>query len=144
MAGCELLPAVRLRDWQSRLSALILERAEQHFEWGRNDCASFAADCVQAVTGVDRMKDLRAGYINERQAMRLIDVGGGLTTMLTDRLGPAVRASLARPGDVGVTVQGQRLALCVFGGTAWHMPGEHGLVSLDSEQVISAWRCEGH
>lgn len=143
MAGCELLPAVRLRDWQSRLARVIQGRALQPFAWHGNDCATFAADCVEAVTGVDRMADLRAGYTNERQAMRLIDVGGGLAAMLTDRLGPAVRAELARPGDVGATVQGVRLALCVFGGTAWHMPGEKGLVSIAPEQVISAWRCEG-
>lgn len=134
---------MRVRDWQSRLAACIVERMRAPFEWGVNDCASFAADCVQAVTGVDRMADLRGGYANERQALRLLSIGGGLSAMVTERLGPSIAANLAQPGDVGVTMQGDREALCVCGGSEWHMPAEQGMATLSAGQVLRAWRCEG-
>ena len=54
-----------------------------------------------------------------------------------------VRMLLAKPGDVGVCMQGERPALCVCGGVNWHMPARDGLATLSFEQVLGAWSCEG-
>ena len=41
----------RLRDWPERLDALLRSRASVPFEWGRNDCCTFVADAIEAMTG---------------------------------------------------------------------------------------------
>jgi hypothetical protein len=41
----------RLELWPSRLDAVIQAAATRPFAWGEHDCCTFAADCVEAVTG---------------------------------------------------------------------------------------------
>ena len=43
-------------DWQSRLAAVMREAQARPFAAGSHDCATFAATCVVAVTGVDRIR----------------------------------------------------------------------------------------
>ena len=65
----------KLQDWQLRFEAFIKERQTLPFAWGTNDCAVFAADCVQALTGVDvALPELRA-HTSELQAARLLKKG---------------------------------------------------------------------
>ena len=135
---------MRPTDWQVRLAAVVRERQAQSFAWGTNDCATFAADCVLAATGVDRIADVRTAWSNDREAIRVLAELGGLIKAVSDRLGPPMSTpALARPGDVGISMQGGREALCVCGGVNWHMPAEHGLATLTVDQVVCAWRCEG-
>jgi len=135
---------MRLPDWQSRLAAVMHDAQARPFAWGSHDCVTFAASCVEAVTGVDRIADVRTAWADERQAIRLLVSGGGLLQMVKARMGPRLpSALLAQPGDIGVCMQAERPALCVCGGTNWHMPAEQGLATLAAEQVLGAWRCEG-
>lgn len=135
---------MRPNDWQTRLAAVVREHQAQPFAWGTNDCVTFAADCVLAATGVDRIADVRTAWKDDRQAMRLLAEKGGLFKAVADRLGPPMSTpALAQPGDVGISMQGAREALCVCGGVNWHMPAEQGLATLTVDQVVCAWRCEG-
>jgi hypothetical protein len=140
MAGSELLPAMRLRDWQSRLAACVAEHQAKPFAWGSNDCATFAAACVKAVTGEDRLSDI--SWSTDRDALSVLNQNGGLAAMASKRLGDEINPSMAQPGDIGITVQNGRDALCVCGGMHWHGPAAEGLATFAPEQVISAWRCE--
>lgn len=133
---------MRHHDWQSRLDACMRENLPKPFEWGRNDCVTFAAACVKAVTGEDHIEQLRGAWLNERSAARLLRAGGGLSALAAGCLGAEVAPVLAQPGDVGITVQNGRDALCVCTGSVWMMPGEHSAVSMPTEQVIRCWRCE--
>jgi hypothetical protein len=133
---------MRLRDWQSRLAACVAEHQAKPFAWGSNDCATFASACVLAVTGKDLFADFRARYATDREALVMLGHGGGLAQLAAERLGASISPALAQPGDVGITVQNGRDALCVCGGLHWHGPAEEGLATFAVEQVISAWRCE--
>lgn len=134
---------MRLPDWQSRLAAVMREAQARPFAWGSHDCATFAATCVVAVTGVDRIADVRAAWQSELQAARLLERLGGLRAAIGERLGaPLASVALAQPGDVGISDQAGRDALCVCGGVNWHMPAELGLATLAADQVLCAWRCE--
>ena len=86
--------AMRLPDWQSRLAAVMREAQARPFAWGSHDCATFAATCVVAVTGVDRIADVRAARQSELQAARLLERLGGLRAAIGERLG-APLASVA-------------------------------------------------
>lgn len=133
---------MRLHDWQSRLDVCMREHLARPFEWGRNDCVTFAAACVKAVTGADHIEMLRGSWFDERAAARLLRAGGGLVALAAGCLGEEIAPVMAQPGDVGITVQNGRDALCVCAGLHWHGPAAEGLATFSAEQVISAWRCE--
>lgn len=132
---------MRLPDWQSRLATVMRDAAARPFAWGEHDCVTFAAACIEAVTGVDPIADVRTQWADERQALRLLAAGGGLRALLGQRLLPREVPALAQPGDVGVCLQDGRDGLCVCGGVNWHMPAKDGLATLDHLQVVQAWRC---
>lgn len=134
-------PAQRLHDWQTRLHTLVMQRWGMAFGWGVNDCCLFAADAVQAVTGVDLAADLRGRYATAAEAARVLDELGGVLEIAAARLGPEVSPGMAQPGDVGATVQAGRDTLAVNAGGHWFAPAPIGLVVVYDHQVQRAWRC---
>ncbi len=71
----------RQPHWATRgLHAFLLARARAPFVWGANDCALFAADAIEAMTGVDIASDFRGRYHDEASAQALIhSITGGST-----------------------------------------------------------------
>ena len=63
---------MRFYDWQERLDAAMNRAKSQMFSYGEFDCALFAADCVQAITGADYAAELR-GYDSKVAAYRVLD-----------------------------------------------------------------------
>lgn len=53
---------IRVHDWHQHLNKLINERRYAPFVWGTHDCALWAADCVNIITGEDFAKDARGTY----------------------------------------------------------------------------------
>jgi hypothetical protein len=58
----------RTHDWPEQLHRLIRARWDTPFQWGVNDCGTFAADVVLAMTGVDIAADVRLTYYDEDHA----------------------------------------------------------------------------
>ena len=59
----------RAEHWTTRsLHQFLLDRADSKFAWGTHDCALFAADGIQAMTGVDIASDFRGQYTDEASA----------------------------------------------------------------------------
>lgn len=133
--------SARVQDWQVRLHACVADRLNKPFTWGVQDCCMFAADCVEAVTGVDPAADLRGSYADAAGAARVLEFFGGVVSLAVERLGGVVRTELAQPGDVGLTMQDGRQTLAVCTGQHWHAPAALGLVALAPEQISRAWRC---
>jgi hypothetical protein len=131
----------RLPDWQLRLAHLVEIRRDQPFVWGERDCATWAADVVQAVTGCDPAADVRQTYGTALQALALSQRMQGLTRVCRERLGPRVRTALAQPGDIGLAREGGLPMLVACVGAAWMGQGTHGLVVVRPEEVRVAWRC---
>lgn len=131
----------RLRDWQSRLQACQAERWSRPFAWGSHDCALFAADCVQAVTGSDPAADLRGAYSDAAGAARVIARLGGLRSIGDARLGERVAPLCAQPGDIGLVVSAGRECAAVCVGESWVAPSLVGLEHLPIEAAVVAWRC---
>lgn len=133
---------MRHHDWQSRLDACMRGHLLMPFRWGVNDCATFAAECVKSVTGQDHIEDVRGKWSDERAALRLLRDRDGIAEWAASCLGPEVNPMLAQPGDIGVTIQNGREALCVCAGQHWHGPASEGLATFSVDQVERAWRCE--
>ena len=52
----------RTSDWESRLGDYIAAKRAASFEWGVNDCCTFSAGAVEALTGIDPMPEYRGKY----------------------------------------------------------------------------------
>lgn len=75
------MPLVRTTHWATReFDKFLLHETKQPFVWGQNDCCLFAANAIQAFTGVDLADDFRGKYTDEASALALItSVTGGAT-----------------------------------------------------------------
>ena len=133
--------AVRLRDWQTRLSDLVRRRLHTPFRWGEQDCCLWAADVVLACTGVDLAADLRGEYSTEFGARRVLAQHGGVVELAIARLGPVVPTILAQPGDVGLVMGGEWPTLAAAAGGHFLAPGPAGLVTVLPDRVARVWRC---
>lgn len=132
---------MRLRDWQSRLDATVAEHRRMPFEWGRHDCALFAADCVLSITGRDPADDLRGRYMTEAGAARIIKRAGGLESLGDARLGSRCMLLTAQVGDVGLLVQDGREMFAVCAGQHWLAAArDGGLAVLPLTAARLAWR----
>jgi hypothetical protein len=70
----------RQDKWEVALNDFVNGRANEPFEWGKNDCALFVCDAIQAMTGSDLAADFRGKYTTELGAARRIKtVTGGMT-----------------------------------------------------------------
>jgi hypothetical protein len=135
---------MRRPDWPETLSQVIEQARQRPFRWGEHDCVSFAADCVQALTGRDPLGSLRGAYSGARGAQRLLAAEhGDLDHALCRRFGDSITATLAHRGDLVLwhqPVVGQTLGVCL--GALFAVPGERGLRYLQLAAATLAWRID--
>lgn len=133
---------MRREDWLDRLWATVDAAQQQPFAWSANDCTTFAAACVDAMTDSDWRGHLAEQYTDEASARAFILAEGGLEAGVTRRLGEPVAPLQARRGDVCLveTPDGPGLAVCV--GPVAVVPGADGLVRKPLREVIKAWRVD--
>jgi len=132
----------RHADWPQRLALYLQGREKSPFAWGANDCCTFAADAVIAMTGKDAMRALRGRYTSERGAARLIKQAGGLEPLVSRYLGePLARIAMAGRGDVVLMPNPERgpcLAICV--GTDAAAAGVEGTILFPMSVALAAWK----
>jgi hypothetical protein len=128
----------RFLDWQLRLESFAAARRAVPFTWGVNDCALFAADAVEAMTGVRHLQELR--HANVRQALATQRAAGGLAAIASQALGASMPPAFAAVGDVVLLANGKRPALAICNGTSAIGPGPLGMVALPMAQAVAAWR----
>jgi hypothetical protein len=130
----------RLRDWQERFEAFTAERRTMPFQWGANDCCTFAAACVEALTGMNICAAGLRDHTDALQAYRAVEAHGGIAAITTAALGDPVAAAYAAPGDVVLVDMDGRDALAICNGTTALMPSDNGLVSVCMTTARCAWR----
>jgi hypothetical protein len=62
----------RFPDWRLRLHAVIESNRRTPFVWGQSDCAIFAADAIQAMTGQDIASGYRGTYTDAKSATKAL------------------------------------------------------------------------
>lgn len=129
---------IRLPDWAGRLAALVSRAHSEPFAWGRHDCCLWAADAVQATTGVDLATDLRGGYTDARGAYRRLTAIGGLRGAAA-RAGALVAPLRAWAGDVGLVRFDGRPMLAVCQGEVWLCAATRGLAAVPLAAASFAW-----
>lgn len=130
---------MRLPDWQTRFSEFGKARASMPFAWGVNDCCSFAAAGVEAVTGRNPMAGA-AVYDTESAAARLILRAGGLRSLAIQFLGEPVPPAFAAVGDVVLVMNAGREMLGICNGVNVVAPGSLGMVALGMDAALAAWK----
>lgn len=136
---------MRYHDWPERLFAVVRKAQGSIFQWGRNDCALFACDCAQAMTGVDRAESFRGKYKTEkgaRQALRKIENVKNLPQLADKYLGERIELSHAGRGDVVSLKFGGREVLGVITGDYAVFVAPEGVETVPVEDCICAWRVE--
>ena len=126
---------MRLPDWPARLDAFLLSRRDMPFSYeARNDCVMFCDDAIEAITG---SRICPWTYQTRKQALRLMQVNGGLVSMVDSLL--SRRQGLPQRGDIGfVEHQGQEfLAVCWLEFVV--TPGKERQLRLPASSMRFAW-----
>lgn len=109
------------------------------FTWGSNDCCTFAAAAVVALTDRDPMSEVER-YDNPLAAARIVAAGGGLLVLASSLLGESVSPRMAAVGDVVLLANEGRELLGVCNGINALAPGRDGLVALEMTAASAAWK----
>lgn len=128
---------MRLDSWEKNLNAYL--KTVGPFEWGKNDCCLFAANAVEAMTGVDPAKKYR-GYktkLGAAKKLKNIGIEGAWTEVLN---GEPINPKLCRRGDVVLFQNGQEQSVGVCLGTTFAAIAEEGLIMLSMDNAIMGWR----
>lgn len=138
----QTIPAglTRVPDWELRLSELVTQRLGAPFTWGENDCVLFAADCIEAMTGIDPAAQWRGQWASQGEAVRAIARAGGLQAAVSALALAEVPRLFAQRGDLVLHRREgtDALAICVGGQLA--APSETGLLFFGLDQGVMAWR----
>jgi len=136
---------VRLYNWQLRFEAFMRERFATPFAWGSNDCCTFAADCVLALTGVDVAPPALRLHRTQAQAADALAAHGGVQRIARAALGAPLPPHRAGVGDVvlvrmpDATGTPQK-ALAICNGCIALAPSSLGLVPVSLRDAICCWR----
>lgn len=146
----------RVAHWDTgALNHFLLSRAFTPFAWGAHDCALFAADGVEAMTGVDIAAEFRGKYSSEDGAVEVIREVCGLSAGVTPTVADAAAhcAELhglvelehplkAQRGDLVVLEESDRMIAGLVHLSGRHIvaAGERGLKRLPISLVHRAWR----
>jgi hypothetical protein len=124
----------RLSGWPERHFALIEARRNVPFAWHDNDCCSFAADAVMALSGRDIFADYRGKYHDAAGAAEFIAAADGIRLMFDL---PSKPIGFAQRGDLVIAMlDGRETVGVVVGNGTWCAPGPDGLVFRPMAEVI--------
>ena len=134
---------MRQNGWEQRLWRVTRGALVKPFEYGTNDCAIFAADCVKAITGVDLAAELRGTYSTEAGALKVILQRGceNIEQLISTFL-PEMPKEMARRGDL-VSVEGiHGVFIAVVDGRTAVGPTPSGIRHTAKAKARMAWRVD--
>jgi len=136
----------RRGDWPERLDAVVEAARHRPFAWGTHDCITFAAACIQAVTGVCSIAALQPWhdwhearavirYLDGRQRLRM-----AIGRIMADHGWPEIAPRQAGRGDLSVAAGDKGIFAAICLGPVLAAPGEEGLALVPASRAIAAWR----
>lgn len=132
----------RFPDWEQRFYSQIENWRGQPFQWGRHDCATCAADLIQAMTGEDIMAEFRGLYSSQKDALKTIKQAGyaSLDELVTSKLQALDSLHQAQRGDVLLCQTDGPPFLAVKAGSVAIAPGKTGPEHIHMAHWVKAWR----
>lgn len=135
-------PRPRRQDWPERLASVIEQRRHTPFRWGTQDCCSFAADAVLAMTGHDWLAPHRGAYFDAKSAEAIIGADGleALVAGLMEAFGAQeCPAGFVQRGDVALVLLGNELTVGVVLDQVVAAPGLRRLDFVPGSTIQRAW-----
>lgn len=128
----------RLPDWPERLAEYLDGRRDVPFAWGKNDCATFAAGAVEAITG----EPLDIPHVDSATAYAHFERDHGpLDAIVDDTLGKRLPSpAFAQRGDVVLVKLDGRDSLGVCIGAEAAAPAADGMLTVPMSTAAAAWR----
>lgn len=94
----------RQEGWEARLMHKLETVRELKFEWGKMDCVIWVADCIEAMTCVDMITNIRGTYHDKVSAYAVIhQLGGSPDSTLADCVSQyfeEINVRMAKRGDI--------------------------------------------
>lgn len=132
-------PLRRLPRWPERLATFVESRRAMPFAWGSNDCVTFCADAVQAITGARVLSEI--GWTDEASALAAFEAAGGRVAAITGALGrPVQNWREARRGDIVLAEQEGIVVTMLCLGPTLCGPGVDGLGFKPASGARLVWR----
>ena len=146
----------RSQHWLTQeFDTSLKESQHTPFKWGSNDCCLFAANAIQAMTGVDIADDFRGKYTDEISAFALIKTVTGGTTVadaaahcaskhgLTEWLDKSNKPLplMAKRGDLVVVTNGTNVIAGVVDQSGKYVAAmsETGIIRISIRSIQRAW-----
>jgi hypothetical protein len=140
----------RVEDWVQRLEQVLKETRDKPFNWGTFNCCIFTANCVEAQTGVDFMKDIRTQIKDKKTVTTYLKkhAGGSLIRfvehIITTLDLKEINSAYVQRGDVVITknISGCRaMAVVDLSGRSIVLihPGM-GCFNAPLDRIERAWR----
>jgi hypothetical protein len=146
----------RYDDWARRLSQALKEKQNDPFEWGENDCALFASDLMESITGTDPAEWFRGEYSTEQGAYKALKrspfsnnaedfnkLFTSVVSTLSEQNGmDQINRDFMQRGDLGlVKQQDDLLAMGIFVGNGVACAKKpKGYELMNTDCVEKAWR----
>ncbi len=143
----------RVPDWRERLAHVVEVARRREFRLGAHDCCLFAADCIDAVTGIDPALDWRRTYRDQDSLLDLMaergltSVGAVVETTMIAWGCAEIPPTYAADGDVAVVpivglgdVLAGDVLVGVVSGPGVLVADRSGLARLKLRRACRAWR----
>ncbi len=150
LVGLQRLGEIKhLENWPTKLNDFIDSCRTKPFEWGQHDCCLFAANAVQATTGIDPAAGtFRGKYKTNFEALRLVRRFGGIEKLAAKVCArfefPPVKVTLAQRGDMVLLKKKQEdpvMGICL--GRISAFPAMEGLRFVSTSECSKAWKIGG-
>lgn len=131
---------IRRDDWEPRLAEYLADCTDAKFQWGKMDCALFAAGAVLAMTGSDPAAAFRGRYRSCAGSVRALRLyGQGTLEATIDALFPEKPIGFAQRGDL--VLHDGAVGVCVGADAVFvGQEGERaGLVRVERRAWLRAW-----
>jgi len=129
--------ALRTGDWETKLSEYIASKRDVPFEYGANDCSTFAAGAVEAMTGADPIPEFRGEYDSLKSSIKALrKIGEGDLKKTLDAKFSAVPCAFAQRGDLAFFADSVGV---VMGRFAWFV-SDDGLERVPTTDCDKSWK----
>lgn len=134
---------MKLQNFRSNIFALIAEKEKEPFQYGINDCSTFGADIVKAVTGHDPAEKWRGKYKTELGGLRAIKKDGYDNQIdFLEKNFDEIPPVFAQFGDIGltdITTTGNPAIVLLCGVNCYGIT-ETGLARFDFREIKRAFK----
>lgn len=135
----------KVYNWATKLNETIAAASAIPFAYGTHDCALFAANCVQSMTGTDLAADVRGRYQSKPGAKLLMrEKYGGDLEQCMEQI--ALQYSLVegspmgtKRGDIVLCDTAEGPALGIVSGHYCCFAGPKGLTMITVRECRRAW-----